>query len=69
MFKHEIYTDCNKSAKAICDLCKAECQTYNLKDGTEMFYLQFESKLSHKRVVNMLNQHSLEWEELNSNKV
>ncbi len=69
MFKHEIYTDCNKSAKVIRDLYKAECQTYHLNDGTEMFYLQFESKLSHKRVINSLNQHSLEWEEVNSNKV
>lgn len=69
MFKHEIYTACSKSAKAICELYEAECQTYNLKDGTEMFYLQFESKLFNRRVVNMLNQHSLEWEEVNSNKL
>ena len=69
MFKHEIYTDCNKAAKVICDLYKAECQTYHLKDGTEMFYLQFESRLSNKRVVNSLNQHSLDWEEVITNKL
>ncbi|UCR91754.1 hypothetical protein [Escherichia phage ULINTec4] len=69
MYKHEIYTACNKSAKVIIEMYKAECQAYNLNDGTEMFYLQFESKLSHKRVISSLNQHSLDWEEVNSNKL
>lgn len=37
MYKHEIYTACNKSAKVIIEMYKAECQAYNLNDGTEMF--------------------------------
>lgn len=69
MIKHEIYTACSKSAKAITELFKAECQAYDLNDDSEMFYLQFESKLSHRQVIDRLYSHSLEWEEVISSEI